>query len=162
MYTAFLVIHSLLRWSAIIVGIGATFMAFTDLPRRSDSVAKAGREGAGRADRWGLALMVALDLQMLVGLSLYLLMSPITREAMRNFGAAMTNPGLRFYAVEHPAMMIAAIVLTHVGRVLARKAPSPSAKRTRLIVCFGLATALMLIATPWPGTANGRPLVRVS
>ena len=35
-------------------------------------------------------------------------------------------------------MMLAAVVFAHLGRVLARKAPTPAAKRTRLIVCFGL------------------------
>ncbi len=161
MYTAALILHSWLRWSALIAGVGATFTALTDregLPRRSDDVAKAG----ARADRWGLALMVALDLQMLVGLLLYFVISPITREAMRDFGTAMANPGLRFFAVEHIAMMLIAVVLAHVGRVLARKAPTPAARRKRLLICFGLATLLMLLATPWPGMANGRPLFRVS
>ena len=149
MYTAALILHSLLRWSALIAGVGATFMAFSD------------HEGA-KADRWGLALMIALDLQMLVGLSLYLGLSPFTRQAMQDFGAAMRDPGLRFFAVEHPTMMIASVALAHVGRVLGRKAPNRRAKRTRLTVCFALSTILMLAGTPWPGSAHGRPLFRVS
>ena len=149
MYTAALIVHSFLRWSALIAGAGATVMAFTD------------RDGR-RADRWGLALTIALDLQMLVGLALYFLMSPITREALRDFGSAMSNPGLRYFAVEHATMMIAAVVLAHVGRVLARKAPTPAARRTRLLICFGLSTALMVLGTPWPGMPNGRPFLRVS
>jgi hypothetical protein len=148
MYAAALFVHSLLRWSALIAGAGATLMALTD------------REGR-RLDRWGLALIVALDLQVLVGLALYFFISPITREALRDFGAAMSNPGLRFFAVEHTAMMVAAVVLAHVGRVLARKAPTPAARRTRLLVCFGLSTVLMIVATPWPGMTNGRPLFRL-
>jgi hypothetical protein len=149
MYTAALIIHSLLRWSALIAGAGATLMALTD------------REGR-RADRWGLALTFALDLQMLVGLLLYLFISPATRAAFRDFGAAMADPGLRFWAVEHAVMMVIAVALAHVGRVLARKAPTAAAKRTRLMICFGLSTLLMIIATPWPGMANGRPLFRIS
>lgn len=150
MYTVVLILHGLLRWSALIAGVGATFAALTS---QGDNP---------RLDRWGLALMVALDLQMLVGLILYLALSPFTKEAMNDFGAAMANPALRFFAVEHAAMMIAAVVLAHVGRVLARKARTPAAKRTRLLVCFGLSTVLMIVGTPWPGTANGRPLFRVS
>lgn len=150
MYSFALIVHSWLRWSALLAGVGATMMAFID------------RGDGARADRWGLALIVALDLQLLVGLLLYFVISPITKEAMRDFGAAMASPGLRFYAVEHITMMITAVALAHVGRVLARKAPTPASKRTRLLVCFGLATVLMLAATPWPGMANGRPLFRVS
>jgi hypothetical protein len=58
-------------------------------------------------------------------------------------------------------MMIAAVILTHVGRVLSRKATTPSAKRMRMLICYGLATLLMFAGTPWPGTMNGRPLFRL-
>jgi hypothetical protein len=56
--------------------------------------------------------------------------------------------------------MFAAIALAHVGRVLARKAASPAAKRTRLLICFGLATILLFVGMPWPGRPGGRPLIR--
>ena len=105
--------------------------------------------------------MMALDVQMLVGLILYFALSPFTDQAMKNFSAAMQNPQLRFWAVEHITAMFAAVIVAHVGRVLARKARTPDAKRIRLLLCFGVATLLMLIATPWPGMANGRPLLRL-
>jgi hypothetical protein len=47
-----------------------------------------------------------------------------------------------------------------MGRVLARKAKTTAAKRTRLLVCFGLATILMFVGMPWPGRPGGRPLFR--
>lgn len=75
-----------------------------------------------------------------------------------NFGAAMKDPGLRFWAVEHVSAMFAAVILAHVGRVLARKAKTTAAKRTRLLVCFGLATVLILLGMPWPGRPGGRQL----
>lgn len=105
--------------------------------------------------------MMALDVQMLVGLILYFALSPFTDRALQDFAAAMKNPQLRFWAVEHLTMMFGAVILAHVGRVLARKARTPEAKRMRLLICFGLATLLMLFGTPWPGMANGRPLFRL-
>jgi hypothetical protein len=57
--------------------------------------------------------------------------------------------------------MFAGIALAHVGRVLARKATNDGAKRSRLLICFGLATALILLGMPWPGRPGGRPLFRV-
>jgi hypothetical protein len=82
-------------------------------------------------------------------------------ESIRaNFAAAMPDPQLRFWAVEHVAGMVIALVLVHVGRVLSRKAASPSSRRSRQIVCYGLATLVMLLSTPWPWTAAGRPLFR--
>jgi hypothetical protein len=45
--------------------------------------------------------------------------------------------------------------------VLARKAATPAAKRTRLLVCFGVTTLLLLAGMPWPGRPGGRVLFRL-
>ena len=152
MYALVLMLHSWLRWVALVAGVGAIATTAAD---RSVTLR------TGRSDLWGLALMIALDVQMLVGLLLYLVLSPFTTEAMSNFGAAMKNPALRFFAVEHVALMFAAVILAHVGRVLARKARTAEQKRSRLLICFVLATIAMLLAIPWPGMASGRPLFRL-
>jgi hypothetical protein len=151
MYLAILTVHSWIRWAALLCGIGATLAAATD------------RSGAakGPADRWGLFLTIALDLQLLLGLLLYFVLSPFTKVALQDFGAAMRDPGLRYWAVEHVTMMLLAVIIAHVTRVLARKASSAAGRRTRLLFGFGLTTVIMLIAIPWPGTPNGRPLFRV-
>ena len=152
MYTLVLAIHSWLRWVALVAAVGAIATTAAD---RSTTIR------TGRADMWGLGLMIALDIQMLLGLLLYLVLSPFTTEAMADFGAAMRNPALRFFAVEHVALMFAAVILAHLGRVLARKATTPDAKRSRLLICFVLATIAMLLAIPWPGMSSGRPLFRL-
>ena len=105
--------------------------------------------------------MAALDLQMLIGLLLYFALSPVTTEAMKNMSAAMQNPMLRFWAVEHLTAMLGAIVLAHVGRALARKGRTPESVRRRLLIFFGLAVILMLVGIPWPGFPNERPLFRL-
>jgi len=104
--------------------------------------------------------MTALDLQMLLGLMLYLWLSPNMQPILSDFGAAMKDPALRFWAVEHVSTMFGAVVLAHAGRVLARKAKTADAKRTRLLACFGLATVLIVLGMPWPGRPGGRPLFR--
>lgn len=146
MYDLVLTAHSWLRWAALIAGLMATVMAAT---------------GSSRADRWGLILVTALDLQLLLGLALYLVLSPNTTAIFANFGAAMRDPVARFWAVEHVTLMLFAVVMAHLGRVLARRAAAPAAKRKRLLVCFVLSTIAMIAATPWPGMASGRPLFRV-
>jgi uncharacterized membrane protein HdeD (DUF308 family) len=151
MYNLVLSLHSWLRWVALIAGVAAAVTALSD---RASTAPR-------RSEMWGLALMVTLDVQMLIGLLLYFVLSPFTAEAMRDFGAAMRNPGLRFFAVEHLMMMLGAVVAVHVGRVLARKAATPEAKRSRLLISFGIATVLMVLGIPWPGMANGRPLFRL-
>ena len=148
MYSLVLIVHSWTRWAAIILGIVATLMALTD-------------RGNSRSGFYGLLFMMMADIQLLLGLLLYLVLSPFTRTALHDFGAAMRTPALRYWAVEHAATMLLAIVLVHVGRVLARTARTPQSRRIRQTLCFGLATVLMIVATPWPGLANGRPLFRV-
>src|SRR5712692_6472357 len=149
MYSFVLVLHSWLRWIAIAAGIGAT------------AAATASPSAGGGSDRPGLLFMISMDLQTLLGLLLYAFLSPTTAAIFKDFGTAMKDPVARFWAVEHVTMMLAAVVLAHVGRVLARKAATPGAKRTRLMVCFGLSTLLMIAGTPWPGTRAGRPLFRM-
>jgi hypothetical protein len=152
MYELVLTLHSWLRWLAIIAGVVATITVLMSTPRSAS---------ADRSDTWGLVLMIALDLQMLLGLLLYLALSPTTAAIFQDFGGAMRDPVARFWAVEHVFIMIVAIVLAHVGRVLGRKAKNPSARRTRLLICFGLSTLLMIAGTPWPGLRAGRELFRL-
>ncbi len=152
MYTLVLSLHSWFRWIALIAGVAATVTTLAD---RSKTV------GPGRSDMWGLILMMMLDIQLLLGLLLYLVVSPNMQAIRENFGAAMRDASLRFLAVEHVAMMLAAVTIVHVGRVLARRAPTADAKRMRMLLCFGFATVLMVFAIPWPGMASGRPLFRL-
>ena len=148
MYSTVLIIHSLVRWIALAAGIGARVAAVTGPDKR--------------ADRLGLVLMMALDIQMLLGLILYLVLSPYTTEAVQNFSAAIQNPQMRFWVVQHAATMFGAVIVVHAGRVLVLKTEAAVDKRTRRIACFGLATVGMLIGMPWPGLAYGRPLFRFS
>ena len=150
MYSTFLLLHSWLRWLALLAGAGATVFA---LGR--------GGEALRRTGQWGLIFMIALDVQLLLGLVLYGVLSPYTAVAMNDFGAAMRDPVVRFWAVEHLTMMLSAVILVHVGRVLARKAVDVETKRKRLLIFFGLAVLLLLLGMPWPGMATGRPLFRM-
>jgi hypothetical protein len=152
MYTTILALHSWIRWIALIAGIGATITAM-----RGSS----GPSGDSQLDRWGLALVTALDVQMLLGLIMYLAVSPIMDAIRANFGAAMKDPVARFWAVEHIGSMLVAVIIVHVGRVLGRKTTNPDSKRMKLFVCFGIATVLMLLSIPWPGLRAGRPLFRL-
>ena len=148
MYTTVLILHSWIRWAALVCGIGALLAALTG-------------GASSRGERWGRFLVMTLDLQMLLGLLLYFFVSPNMAMIRANFGEAMQSSQLRFWAVEHVTAMVAAVILAHVGTVLARKAATPSARRTRQLIFYGLSTLLMIAATPWPGLIYGRPLLRL-
>ena len=151
MYTTVLMLHSWLRWLALLAGLVATFSALGD---NTTPPAK------GPADRWGLILTIALDTQLLLGLLLYFVLSPTMTAIRENFSLAMKDPVARFWAVEHLTTMLVAIVVAHVGRVLGRKSTTADSKKMKLFVCYGIATVLMCIAIPWPGLRAGRPLFR--
>ncbi|MEO6213461.1 MAG: hypothetical protein ABIP65_07515 [Vicinamibacterales bacterium] len=149
MYTAVLMIHSWLRWAVLVAGLLAVARAAT----------AGGRPWTPADDRSTRWFTIALDVQVLLGLLLYFVLSPFTREAMGDFGAAMKTSGLRFWAVEHTFGMIIGAALAHVGAVRIRKAPMPR-KHRLAVIFFGLALLVILASIPWPGTAAGRPLFR--
>ena len=152
MYSSALWLHSLLRWAVLLAGLVAWFRAI--------GAKTAKRPWTPKDELWGLLLTIAADLQLLVGLVLYVFLSPITRQGVRNFAAAMRSPVVRFFTVEHAVGMIIAIALIHVGRVKIRKAADPARKHRLAMIFFGIAMVLVIISTPWPGMPVSRPLLR--
>jgi hypothetical protein len=150
MYTTVLTIHSWMRWATLLLAVAATLSAFRP-PLANGRL-------PGRW--WDTLFMLTVDLQVLFGLALYFGLSPFTVEAMNDMGAAMKNPGLRFWAVEHAGGMFAAMLFVRMGRIMAANAGSPAAARNRRLICFVVATLVMVASIPWPGLANGRPLFR--
>ncbi len=153
MYTLFLILHSWLRWGALIAGLLAIFMLVTTRPKAGE---------ANPADRWGLFFLIALDLQLVVGMLLYWVFSPNMAAIRENFGEAMRTQVTRFWAVEHVALMVVAVIALHVGRVVARKAGNPDTRRKRLLIGMSIALLAMIAGTPWPGRPYGRPMIRMS
>jgi hypothetical protein len=152
MYSIVLAIHSWVRWAALVAGIGATLAS-----ARGSNL----RDGLGRIERWGLVLTLAVDLQLLLGLLLYFVVSPELQIIRADFSAALQDPKMRFWAVEHVGTMVGAVVLVHLGRVLGTNARTTASKRILSMTCYGLATIAMIAATPWPWTSNARPLFRL-
>jgi hypothetical protein len=151
MHSAVLILHSWVRWIVIAAGLYA---------------AARGLLGASRNARWtpaddraGFWFVTALDLQLTIGLVLYLFLTPYAAALLHNFGAAMKDPVLRFWAVEHAFGMLIGAALAHVGRVRARR--TDSLRRHRVTAIFyGLALIAILVSIPWPGSAHARPLLR--
>ena len=141
----------MIRWVATILGLVAVARAVSGLSSKS-----------GWTDRdatFGRLFAVSLDVQLLLGLLMYLFFSTITSSAFQNMGDAMGNSVVRFWVVEHPIMMLAAVALAHIGVVRARKAAEPSAKHRAALIFLGIALLLILVGTPWPFSTAERPLL---
>jgi hypothetical protein len=146
--------HSWMRWLVLLAGLAALVRAVTGVNTR--------RPWTPLDDRGGMWFTAALDLQMLLGLALYgvFMVSPAGQEARADMGAAMRDAPTRFFLVEHPFGMIAAIVLAHVGRVRIRKATDSESRHKRALLFFGLSMVVLLLSTPWPISPAARALFR--
>lgn len=141
MYTTVLAIHNILRWLVLIFGLLVVIRGF---------VGWSGKKQWTQLDnRLGLGFTVSMDVQVLLGLLLYVVLSPITTSAFSDFGAAMADSDARFWLVEHIFMMLVALVLAHVGRSRAKKADTDVGKHKRAAIFYTLALLVVIIAIPW-------------
>jgi hypothetical protein len=151
MYIAVLFVHSWLRW--IVLALGAWLLA------ASIAGAARKRDWSAQLERLHASFLGLLDLQFLLGIALYFVLSPIAAAARSNFAVAMKEPTLRFFGVEHIATMLIAVVVAHLGRVRSKRKQGPARLRSAAIT-----TAVWLLCTlaaiPWPGLDIARPLFR--
>ena len=96
-----------------------------------------------------LITMIAVHLQFLIGLIL-LFVSPITKSAFQDFGAAMKNDALRKQAIEHPVTMLIVVVLvTIANKKIKSSALQNSQLKVAAPVLYLVALALALAMNPW-------------
>lgn len=153
MYTVLIVAHSWLRWIVLVAGLLALARALA-----GRSTGRTWAPGDYAPGKW---YTILFDVQVLIGLLLYIFSSPIVTAARANMGAAMGNSATRFWLVEHPFGMIVALALAHVGRSRVRKARSDRERFTKAAVFYGLSVLIALATTPWPGMPYGRALLRI-
>jgi hypothetical protein len=141
MYTGLLHAHNGLRWFVLFALLVSIILASSGWLKKRQWT---------KADKLsGLFLMIFMDLQFLIGIILYGFLSPITKAAFQDFGAAMKNADLRFYAVEHFLMMLIALVLVHIGRKKSKKEIAPWKRHRAAAIFYSLSLLLILIAIPW-------------
>jgi uncharacterized membrane protein YozB (DUF420 family) len=141
MYDVVLALHNVVRWIVLIFGVLAIVSAYrgwfgsrawTELDRR-----------------FGVFFGSAMDTQLLLGLILYIFLSPLTTAMLSNFALAQSNPQTRFFGIEHILLMLVAVVLVHVGSVMSRKPADDVAKHRTAAIYYSLAVVVILIAIPW-------------
>lgn len=151
MVSALIAVHSVLRWFVLAAALVAVARAVGGW--------RLGRSWIDADDRAGRIFVLSFDVQVLMGLLLYVGLSPVTQVAFADFGAAMGDSLLRFWAVEHIFGMLVALALAHVGRARARRVSDDRSRHRTAAIFFGLALLIVFISIPWPGTPAGRPLL---
>jgi heme A synthase len=99
--------------------------------------------------RISLFTLIVSHIQLLIGLAWYF-MSPVYKGLKENgMGETMKDSSHRLLAVEHPIMMILAIVLITIGFSKHKKKTTDSAKFKTISVFYGIALVLVLVRIPW-------------
>lgn len=156
-YDVVLVAHSFVRWWVL---VACGLAALRGLVGRRSNAAWTAR------DRDVARLFVgSVDLQVLLGMSLYFGVSPLARAARavwfgEGFRALWASPELRFIGLIHPSLALLASFVTHVAWVAVRRTERSSERYARLAWGAALAAALLLAAVPWPALGHERPWFR--
>ena len=153
MYEFLLSLHSINRWLVLVTGILVLIQSFIGWQNRRDY-----NKGNNIVHA---AFVGFVHLQLLTGLLLYFVFSPLTQQIFADFGAAMKNASLRFWAVEHTLGMVIGTVLAQVGRTMAKKASTPELKHKKAFIYTLIALIIILLSIPF-GIVNQemRPLWR--
>jgi hypothetical protein len=146
MYTAVLVIHNIFRWLVLIAAVFALVVSYSGWIQK--------REWGPSDRRAGTLFAVSLDIQLLLGLILYI--AGGWYSVFANFSEAMANSIMRFFGLEHLFYMVLAVIFAHVGSVHARKASESVGKFRRAAIWYSLVIIILIIAIPW-----WRPLLRI-
>src|SRR5215216_452943 len=136
LYNILLHLHSVGRWIVLLLLLVAIFNSLV-----------AGSRPFIRSDaRTGSILVIFADLMLLIGLALWY-WGPKGYAYIESMGmsATMKNPVARFFAVEHLAGMLIALILLHIGKTQGKKAISDKAKHRRTLVFYLLALLIILV-----------------
>jgi len=153
MYNFLLHLHSINRWLVLIAGVLVLIQSFIGWQNKS-----AFTKGNNIIHA---AFVGFVHLQLLTGLLLYFVFSPITQQIFADFGAAMKNASLRFWAVEHTLGMLIGTIVAQVGRTLSKKANSAELKHKKAFIYTLIALIIIFLSIPF-GIINQevRPLWR--
>lgn len=155
-YEVVLVAHSFVRWWVLAACALTALRGFGG-----------GTRGAWTPRDQGVAraFVASVDLQVLLGMSLYFGVSPLARAARAlwskdGFMALWCEPELRFVGVVHPLFALLAAAVAHTAWVAVRRCEAPGERHARLAWGAGLAALLLLAAVPWPFLGHERPWFR--
>ncbi len=131
MQQLFLEIHSYWRWVVLVAGVGATVLSLL--------AATGSRPWDALADRFAFFFPLALDIQVLVGIILWLIEERWAGDAILSY--------------LHPLAMLVAVGLAHAGRSASEKASGSVERGRKALIFFVASIMVVLVAIPlysWP------------
>lgn len=137
MYGLLIGTHNLLAWAVLVVGGLVIARAISRQATWSDADTGVVRK-----------LTLLVHLQLLAGLGLWFV-SPAVAAARASMGDTMKDPALRRLVVEHPFLMVLAVIAATVSGVLVKKAPGSTAKAKKALIGTLVTLALVAAVIPW-------------
>jgi len=151
METGLLHLHNLLRWIILVLLVVSILKSYNGWKSNKTFM-------AGDKKIW-LFTMISAHITLLLGLYQWTLGRFGLFTYVKPEGVSMMKDStLRFYQMEHPLMMIIAIVLITLAYGNAKKAVPDDQKFKKAFQLFSVALILILLAVPWPFREIGRPL----
>ena len=142
MYSTLQFIHSYWAYLTLLIIVLATLNALKGLFAKS--------EFKHKDFRISLFALIVTHIQIIIGLLLYVY-SPNAMGAIKSggMGTVMKDAALRFSSVEHPLIMIIAVVLITIGYSKHKKKEEANAKFKTLSIFYTIALLLILSRIPW-------------
>ena len=134
-------IHSIWAYVALAVLIIAVVNAFIAIFKK--------REYTARDLRISLFALIVSHIQFLIGLAAYYMSSFYTTMRSIGMGEVMKNAELRKPLVEHPIMILIAIILITVGFAKHKKKMTSGGKFRSIAMYYTIALVLILAVIPW-------------
>lgn len=99
--------------------------------------------------RISLFTLIVMHIQLLLGFVVYYVSPYYDSMREMGMGETMKDSSLRLYIVEHPLMMILAIVLITVGFSKHKKQTTDKDKFKTLAIYYGIGLLFVLSRIPW-------------
>jgi len=134
-------LHSYWAYLAVLILLIAVINAIIGLTQN--------KEFKNKDLRISLFTLIIMHIQLLIGLGWYF-MSPWYKALKEvGMGEAMKDAALRLQAVEHPLMMVLAIVLITIGWSKHKKQTTDKGKFKTIALFYGLGLLFVLSRIPW-------------
>ncbi|PZD78474.1 hypothetical protein [Mesonia sp. K7] len=142
MYTVVYHLHSMWAYLVILVVFLATANALSGVLMK--------RSFAPRDFRISLFALIVTHIQLLIGIIMYFISPKVVLfSGDVAMGEVMKNEMMRLYNVEHPLLMIIAVILITIGYSKHKKKLSSAPKYKTLAIFYTLAFIAMLLMIPW-------------
>jgi hypothetical protein len=131
-------IHIFISAITLLAGISTLFLSVQGLIKKREY---------SRADGWSSMIFnIGLYFQLILGFIIYFTLRTSLEGSLWEVNDTENDASLRFWAIEHIALMIFALFLTQLGRIFIKRASQPIRMFRASVFYNGIALVLILFS----------------